>query len=235
MVDTILVPVELPDPEPIAPELVADLASLDIVVLGHYDLPEQTPSGAAREQFEAEATEQLEAIAAPFREAGASVRTRLVFGKDRPTAIDQIAIEEDCVAELDPAPTDGINRILVPLPIIAEFEHLPQFVELLCQGTDSVLTLFHVVEGDEQRARGEEIVTKTRAGLLAAGFDAADIETVVVDAENHDKEIIRVAGDHDAVVMYEAESQLGDRIFGTLPDRIREATGDPVIVVRRDY
>lgn len=235
MVDTILVPIELPDPEPIAPELVADLASLDVVVLGHYDLPEQTPSGAAREQFEAEATEQLDAVAAPFREAGASVRTRLVFGKDRPTAIDQIAIEEECVAELDPAPTDGINRILVPLPDVAEFEHLPQFVELLCQETESTVTLFHVVEGEEDRVEGEAIVRKTREGLLSAGFDAADIETAVVDAEDHDKEIIRVAGDHDAVVMYEAESQLGDRIFGTLPDRIREATGDPVIVVRRDF
>jgi nucleotide-binding universal stress UspA family protein len=35
--------------------------------------------------------------------------------------------------------------------------------------------------------------------------------------------------------MYDAASRLGDRIFGSLPDRIANETGDPVIVVRRDY
>ena len=43
MADTILVPVELPDPEPLSPVLVEDLSSLDIVLLGHFNLPEQTP------------------------------------------------------------------------------------------------------------------------------------------------------------------------------------------------
>jgi len=38
--------------------LIDDLSSLDVVVLGHYGLPEQTPVRSAREQFgdEAQAT-----------------------------------------------------------------------------------------------------------------------------------------------------------------------------------
>ena len=28
---------------------------------------------------------------------------------------------------------------------------------------------------------------------------------------------------------------LGDRVFGTLPDRIADETGDPVIVIKRDF
>lgn len=235
MADSVLVPFELPDPEPISSVLVEDLSSLDVVLLGHYDVPEQTPTALAREQFETGATEALEELAEPFRQAGASVRTRLVFGKNRAAAIDQIAIEEDCAAELDPALTESIARILVPIPDVAEFERLPRFVDILCENSTKEITLFHVVEGTEDRERGEEIVSKTRDGMVEAGFDPEHVNTRVNEADGHDDEIISVASEYDAVVMYEAESRLGDRIFGTLPDRIRDATGDPVIIVRRDY
>ncbi|SMO74933.1 universal stress protein [Halorubrum cibi] len=235
MTDTILVPVELPDPEPIAPVLVRDLASLDIVVLGHFAVPEQTPREAAREQFEGEAQATLDAIAEPFREASRSVRTRLVFGKDRATAIDRVMLEEDCAAELNPAPTEGIDRILVPIPAVAEFSRLPAFVNVLCEDSTREVTLFHVAEGGESRKRAESIVEETREGMIEAGLDADLVDTRVVEGEEHDEEILRLADEYDAVVMYQAESRLGDRIFGTLPDRIADRTGDPVIVVRRDY
>lgn len=235
MVDTILVPFELPDPEPLSPVLVGDLATLDVVLLGHYGLPEQTPADAAREQFEAESRATLEELAAPLREAGATVRTRLVFGKDRAAAIDQVAIEEDCAAELDPAPTDHVDRILVPIPDVAEFTRLPEFIRVLCEDSTQEITLFHVVEGEEAREQGERIVEETRAGLLDAGFDPELVDTRIVEGDEHDDEIVRVADEYDAVVMYEAEAGLADRIFGTLPDRIADETGDPVIIVRRDY
>jgi nucleotide-binding universal stress UspA family protein len=235
MVDTILVPFELPDPEPLSPVLVEDLSSLDVVVLGHYNLPEQTPRRAATEQFEEEAQQTVDELAQPFRDAGASVRTRLVFGKDRGAAIDQVAIEEDCAAELDPAPTEGIERILVPLPAVAEFSTLPEFIDVLCEDVTREITFFHVVEGEESRERGERIVSETRQGMIDAGFDPDALDTLIVEAEEHDTEIINVASEYDAVVMYEASSRLGDRIFGTLPDRIARESGDPVIIVRRDY
>lgn len=235
MVDTILVPFELPDPEPLSPVLVEDLSSLDVVVLGHFQLPEQTPASAAREQFAAEAQATLDELAEPFVEAGASVKTRLVFGKDRAAAIDQVAIEEDCAAELDPAPTDGIDRILVPIPDVAEFDRLPGFVDVLCEDSTQEITLFHVVEEEEQREQGERIVRVTREGMIQAGFDPQKVDTRLVEGTEHDDEILRVAAEYDAVVMYEPEPVLSDRIFGTLPDRIANETGDPVIIVQRDY
>lgn len=235
MVDTILVPFELPDPEPLSPVLVRDLSSLDIVILGHYAVPEQTPVEVAREQFEDSAMSTLETVAQPFVEAGASVTLRLVFGKDRGAAIDQVAIEEGCAAELDPAPTEGIERILVPIPDVAEFERLPAFVDVLTEDSTQEITLFHVVEGDERRDQGAAILEETRQGMLEAGFDEDRIDTLLVVGVEHDEEILSVAADYDAVVMYEAASRLGDRIFGTLPDRIAKETNDPVIVVRRDY
>ena len=235
MADTILVPLELPDPEPLSPVLIEDLASLNVVVLGHYDLPEQTPVRDAREQFGEAAQATLDEIAGAFADAGASVRTRLVFGKDRTAAIRQVATEEECAAELDPAPTEGIGRILVPLPDVAEFDRLPRFIRVLSEDGTQRITLFHVVEGEERRERGEAVVEETRERLIADGFDAGSVDTLVVEGDGHDEEILRVAADYDAVVMYEPESSLGDRVFGTLADRIADETGDPVIVVNRDY
>jgi nucleotide-binding universal stress UspA family protein len=235
MADTILVPLELPDPEPLSPLLIEDLSSLDVLVLGHYDLPEQTPASSAREQFGEAAQATLDEVAASFADAGASVRTRLVFGKDRAAAIRQVAVEEGCAAELDPAPTEGIARILVPLPDVAEFDRLPTFIRVLSEDSTQRITLFHVVEGEESRERGEAVVSETRERLIEDGFAADAVDTLVVEGDEHDEEILRVAADYDAVVMYEPASSLGDRVFGTLPDRIADETGDPVIVVDRDY
>jgi nucleotide-binding universal stress UspA family protein len=235
MVEKVLIPFELPDPEPLSEVLVEDFSTLDVVVMGHYGVPEQTPRDIAREQFEDEAQDTLNGIAARFAERGTKTKTRLVFGKERGESIDRIAIEEGCAAELDPAPTEGIERILVPLPDVAEFSRLPGFVRVLCEETTNEITLFHVVEGEEDRERGEEVVERTREGLLEEGFDPKEVDTLIVEGEEHDQEIIRVADGYDAVVMYEAESRRGDRIFGTLPDRIKKRTGDPVVIVRRDY
>lgn len=235
MVDTILVPFELPDPEPLSPVLISDLASLNIVLLGHFELPEQTPASAAREQFEDEAQETLEELAEPFRQAGASVKTRLVFGKDRGTAIDQIAVEEDCAAELNPAPTEGIERILVPIPAVTEFSRLPGFIDVLAEDSKQEISLFHVVEGGKDQEEGKEILRETRERMIEASLDPEEINTRLVEGAEHDDEILRVAAEYDAVVMYEAEPELRDRIFGTLSDRIANETGNPVIIVRRDY
>ena len=235
MTDIILVPFELPDHKALSPVLVNDLASLDVVVLGHFAVPEQTPVEAAREQFEAEAQTTLDEIADQFRDVGATARTRLVFGKQRAATIDRVMIEEDCAAELNPAPTDGIDRILVPIPAADNFDRLPRFVDILCEDSTREITLFHVAEGEESRDHAEEIVTETREEMLEAGFDADAVDTLVVEGDSHDSEILTVAADYDAVVMYEAQSGLSDHIFGSLPDRIGDETGDPVIVVRRDY
>ena len=235
MSDTILVPFELPDPEPIPSVLVAGLAPLDIVAMGHFQVPEQTPREMAREQFESEAQATLNEVAEPFREQGQSVRTRLVFGKDRQSAISSVMLEEECTAELDPAPTEGIERILVPIPDAAEVTRLPEFVRLLCEDRTVEITLLHVAEGEESIETADRIVTAARDGLIEAGLDAELVDTLTVAGESHDEEILRVAADYDAVVMYDAASRIRDRVFGTLPDRIANQTGDPVIVVRRDY
>lgn len=234
MTYTILVPFELPDTEPLSPVLVEALASLDVVVLGHFALPEQTPPDAARAEFGPEARASLETLAAPFEAAGATVTTRLVFGRNRGKTIDRVALEEGCDAELDPAPTSGIARVLVPLPDLTALGRLPDFVRILTAGGPEIVTLFHVVEGEESAEDGERLLIEARESMIDRGFDPKRLETAMVEADDHDEAILAKAPEYDAVVMDEAEPSLRERVFGTLADRIATQTGDPVIVVRRE-
>lgn len=235
MTHRLVVPFELPDPQPVSSVLVEALASLDIVVVGHYGLPEQTPPAVAREQFEAEAKEQLAAVAEPFEAAGASVTIRLVFGRDRGKAIDQIAIEENCDGELDPAPTDRVERILVPIPNTGNVDRLTSFVTVFAEGHDPSVTLLHVVEGEETDADGEAVVADGRERMVDHGIDPDTVDTRVVTDTDHDAVILDTAADYDAVVMGEATPKVADRIFGTLADKIVNQAGKPVVVVRRNH
>ena len=111
----VLVPFELPDADPVPPVLVETLAAIEVVALGHYGLPEQTPPSAGRDQFEADATAELDALATPFESAGVPVTTRLVFGKARHKTIDRVAVEERCDVILTPGRADAVGSLFVPL------------------------------------------------------------------------------------------------------------------------
>lgn len=233
----ILVPFELPDADPLSPVLVEDLAGMEIVALGHFNLPEQTPSEVARDQFGEEAQAELEDLVAPFREVGAEVTTRLVFGKDRSQTIDRITVEEECDAELDPAPTDHIERILVPIVDKENLDRMADFIAVLYEEVTNEVTLFHVVEdgSGEDVETAEEMLNGAREDLIGRGWDPEMVNVSCVSAEGHDEPILQMSEEYDAVVMEEGHPEdLHRRIFGTLPDRIASRTGDPVIVVRRN-
>jgi nucleotide-binding universal stress UspA family protein len=238
MAHRILVPFELPDAERLSPVLVEDLSTMEVVVLGHYGLPEQTPPDAGRAQFEDDARAELDDLAKPFEDAGALVTTRLVFGSDRAKTIDRVAIEENCDAELDPAPTEGVERILVPLVDTENLDRLEDFVGALYEESTKEVTLFHVAEqgeaGEEDPETVESMLHTARETMIADGWDPDLVDVSVVTSGSHDEAVLRTAADYDAVVMGEAEPSVPDRIFGTLPDRIAKQTGDPVIVVRRN-
>lgn len=241
MTHRVLVPFELPDATPLSPVLVDDLASMEVVVLGHFGLPEQTPTDAARAQFEDEARAEVDSLAAPFRETGSLVTTRIVYGKDRGKTIDRIAIEEDCDAELDPAPTDEIERILVPLVDPGNLDRLEDFILALYDEQTQEITLFHVAEQgadgseDEDPETVAEMLHTSRNKMIADGFDPDLVDVSVTVSDSHDEEILAKAAEYDAVVMGEAHPDgVREHIFGTLPDKIADRTGDPVIIVRRN-
>lgn len=231
---TILVDVELPEPKPIAPRLVAMMGSLKVILVGWYAVPDQTSPEQARDQFEGEAQAALDRVAEAFRDAGAEVQTRVVFTGDELDTIERISAEEDCDAVLIPEPLEHLERILVPIRGLHNARRIAHFVADLVQDGTTDVTLLHVLEQDEE----EETVQKDVLGTVAAmmkdeGIDAGLVRLRVEVADNPSDAIIDIAKDYDVVVIGETEPSVREVIFGSVSEQIAHETDAPVMVVRR--
>jgi nucleotide-binding universal stress UspA family protein len=227
----VLVPFELPDSDPISPAIVETLASTEVVALGHYGLPEQTPPWAARDQYEEQAQAELEELSRPFESAGMSVKTRLVFGKDRDKTINRVAVEEDCDVVLTPGRAETIERIAVPLRGEENVDRIISFVGELLAATDASVTLFHTSDASD-RLPGEEILANATDRIVEAGVDPDRISRQLSDDEDVGRSIVELGADFDLLVLGETEPSLRDRIFGTVPAQVTADTENPAFVIR---
>lgn len=231
MTHRVLVPFELPDADPVPQVLIETLGRMEVVVLGHYGLPEQTPASVARDQFEADARAELDDLARPFEDAGAAVTARLVFGKARAKTIDRVALEEDCDIILTPGRADAIDRLLVPLRGEKNFDRILSFVQELLAATGASVTLFHTSE-ESDRLPGEEILADATDWLIQAGVDADRIDQQLSGPGDPEPSIVNLEDRFDLLVLGETEPSLRNRIFGTIPAQVTTDTDDPVFVVR---
>ncbi|MCS3699301.1 nucleotide-binding universal stress UspA family protein [Salinibacter ruber] len=230
---SILVDVELPEPESLAPALIDALSPLRVVLLGWFSVPEQTSPAQARDQFGAEAEDTLGAAARQFEEAGAEVTTRLVFTGDELDTISRVSVEESCDAVLIPGPVEQLRRVLVPLRGIQNVREIAPFVADLCQDGTARVTLLHILEGDETTAASREDVLEPAAERMrSAGIGAGLLELNSVAADSPADTIVEWAGEHDLVVLGETQPSVREVLFGTMPEQIVEAVNVPIIVVR---
>lgn len=227
----VLVPFELPDAEPIPSVLVETLGAMEVVVLGHYGLPEQTPPSVARDQFEADASAELATLAKPFEEVGVTVTTRLVFGKARPKTIDRVAIEENCDVILTPGEAGAIERLFVPLRGEENFDRILSFVGDLLGTTDATVTLFHA-DHESDRQPGEQLLADATDRLVDAGIDPDRITEKLSAAGEASRSIVDLGEQFDLLVLGETEPSLQDRIFGRVPAQVTANTDDPAFVIR---
>lgn len=227
----VLCPFELLNADPVPPALVDMLTAVEVVVLGHYGLPEQTPPSVGRDQFEADAIAELEALDSPFESADISVTTRLVFGKARNKTIDRIALEENCDVILTPGQTAAVEQIVVPLRGKENFDRILSFVTELLTGTDSSVTLFHTGE-ESARQSGEKLLAAATDQLVGAGVDSDRVSRQLSSDEDTGRRIADLGDTFDLLVLGETEPSLRDRIFGTVPAQVTANVETPAFVVR---
>lgn len=227
----VLIPFELPDPDSVAPVVIEHLGDIDVVLLGHFQLPEQTPTAAGRDQFEAEAQAELDELAEDFADVGGSVTSRLVFGKARAKAIDRIALEEDCDVVLTPGHADAIDRILVPLRGEDNLDRIVSFVGELMEDTDASVTLYHAISEDD-RQPAKVILNHAFERLVDTGVDRNRIDFRISDDGDPREEIVSLGNEYDVLVLGETEPSLRERILGELPGQVTAETDDPTFVVR---
>lgn len=232
---SILVDVELPDPEPLSPTLFEVLSSLRVVLLGWFAVPEQTSPAQARDQFGNEAQTTLDAIAERFANVGAEVTTRLVFTGDEFDTISRISVGEDCDAVLIPGTVDNLRRVLVPLRGLENARRIAPFIADLCRDATATVTLLHVVEDDETKASSRETVLRPAADRMRDhGLDTSLLELDAVTADDPADAIVDRAAAYDLVVLGETKPSVREILFGTVPERIVTTTDVPVIVVRHE-
>lgn len=227
----VLVPFELPEADPLPAVLIEPLASMAVVVLGHYGLPEQTPPTAARDQFEPDALAELDRLARPFADRDVPVSTRLVFGKARDKTIDRVALEEDCDVILTPGRADAVERLFVPLRGAENLDRILSFVAELLAATDASVTLFHTGTASD-RVPGAELLADAADRLEAAGIDPDRIDRELAEDEDASRSIADLGASFDLLVLGETEPSLRDRIFGTVPAQVTAGTDTPAFIVR---
>lgn len=237
---SVLVTVDVPDPEQISPLLIEMLEPLRVCLLGTYVVPEQTAPEQAREQFESETSASLEEVAAVFDGAGVEVESQLVFVPDRLEAAERTAVEQDCHAVLLVKPVYSLKRILAavrPGPMDTRILHV---LGDLLRGTDYSATLLYVAPEDEEEGGEDGRTSRREMRLLERelveqeGVDADRIATRVAVGDDPEPVVEEAARDHDVVLIGETKPSVEEKIFGSFSRRLADDTDRPVLVVRRE-
>lgn len=229
---TILVPVDVSDPSTPSQALVTLVGPLHVVLLGYYQVPDQSAPEQLREEYEDEASANLEGVAESFETEGAEVDAVIVFTRDRQTSIDRIASEYECDAVFVPGTIEQVGRVLVPLRGDPNLERIVMFVGRLIRGSDIEVTLYHAVTPGEDPTESEFILRGAADRMSEESIDRDRITWEQSETESPVSEIVSLAEEHDVVVIGETEPSLRERILGDVPTRIIDQTGRPVFVIR---
>lgn len=232
---SVLVPLRVVEGESI-PEGVVDLLSgANVVLLGYHELPEQTPPGQARMEYEESATRALEDFAGAFREHGATVDVHLAFTHDADQTIDRIAREEGCLAILVPNPVVEMTDLLVAVRGIVDVARIARVAGPIAAASHLDVTILHVQppDADLDDVQTTALLERTRDALTEYGVSTNRIETRTEVADRPILAIADVAGEFDAVVIGESEPTLLNRLFGPASERVADRFLGPVLVVRR--
>jgi len=228
---SVLVPVAVLQGEALSEALVDRLSSAEVILLGYHELPEQTATEQAHDQFNEQLQQKLDEYVDLFEGYGGTVTPRTVFTHDAPDTFERIAIEEDIGAILIPNAAPAVDRLLVPIRGPVNLGPILTMTAALGDD-DAEIALFHAAPGEDTRADGEQLLSSAADQLERAGLDADRISQQVVVTESPLRAISEAATDAGLVVIGEQEPSVVDRIFGDAADRIAEASASPVVVVR---
>jgi len=225
---TILVPVDVSEPEPPALEVLDVLRPFEVVLLGYFPVPDQAEPALIKHEYEAEAAERLDEICADRSD----VTEVLVFTHDREATIDRVADEYGCDAVLTGGDTDRIDRILVPIRGEANLERIVSVVAGLLGRSDATATFFHSVAEDGEPSRGEFLLRGTVERLTEYGIEEDRVGWELAEGGEPHRDIVALSDGYDIVVLGETEPSLRERIIGDVLSRIIDGIEVPALIVR---
>lgn len=228
-----LIPIEILEGEALSEPLIDLLSPLEVIVLGYHEIPDQTASEQARDQYGERAEEKLASIADRFRERDCEIETRLSFTHDSFGTIEQLATEIDRVAIVIPHQMDAIEDVLVPVRGDINAEAIASTVGTIVAPTTATVTVYNIAQSESAVEEGRRMIETVYDQLVEYGVPETDINMTVDRTDNVLESLIDMANDHDVVVMGEDEPGIMDRIFSGTSDKVAKRSLVPVIVVRR--
>lgn len=229
----ILIPVDATALGEPSPGIIDLFGTHSLVILGIYEVPDQSATDQVRAQFGEEITADIKTLAARFTDRGATVESTVVFTHDRRKSIERVAAEEDVDAVLAAGPLDTeLERVLVPLRGDDNLERIVAFLGTLMRESDASVTLFNVADSDEEASRAEFILRGARDRLVEDGIESERIEWTQERDFSPSEGILQAAEAYDLLVVGETEPSLRERLLGDVTNRIVAESPRPVLVVR---
>lgn len=225
---TILVPVDVSEPDPPTLGVLDLLRPFEVVLLGYFPVPDQAEPALIKAEYESEATARLDDIADGRR----SVTEVLVFTHDREATIDRVADQYGCDAVLTAGDTGDIDRVLVPLRGDANLERIVSVVAGLLQGTDATVTFFHSLGDDVEPSQAEFLLRGTIERLTEYGIEEDWADWRLSEGGDAHDDIIDIGSTYDIVVLGETEPSLRERIIGDVLSGIIDEIEVPTLIVR---
>lgn len=225
----ILVPVEILEGEDVPEALLAALSPLPVTILGYHVLPEQTPPGQAKLQFEERAQNLLAGIESIAEAAGCSAETRLVFTHEEAQTFRRVAAETGSDAILVPNPAPRVEDVLVSLRGEDDPERVADVVAAFAADDEFGITLLYA----DQESDDESSLDRARQTLVDGGVAPGRITGRRLEVDAPVRAIGDVAGTFDLVVVGEQAPSLREFVFGDDERRIADRSLGPVLVVRR--
>lgn len=228
---TIVIPVEFPDPDPLPSTFIDAFTSCEVVLLGLNEV-EEDATQEERHRREIEANHVLYSLAAQFVRSGETADVELVTGEDLNDAPTRIAEQRDADAVMIPKPITTLGRILVPIRDEKFARPITDFLTGLNLDVLHHTTLFHVAETEDDVEAGERLLSDVRDRLVEAGHPELRVDSEVVVSDDPPFEIRETARSYDLVVMGETQDPSFSSVFGDAYQRVADETDHPVIVVR---
>ena len=228
---TVLIPVEFPDPDPLPSTFVDGLTNCKVILLGVYDLDTEL-SADERQRREVEAYQVLYTLAADFVREGETAEVELVAGEDVADAPTTVAEDRDVDALLVPNPITTLGHVLVAVRDETFVQPVTDFVCALNQETLLHTDLLHVADSETDVEAGERLLSDIKGRLVDEGYSRTGIDSEVVVDDDPAFAISQAASDNDLIVVGETQEPGVERVFGKTYESIAERTERPIIVVR---
>lgn len=233
----VLIPIDVSQPLSLGGTLIETLPLANAVLLGYWRIPDQTQSDQARDQFEVEAQQRLQAVAKRFTDQGVELQTQLVFISDRNQSIDTATNKYGCQSVLIPgreSPPSGTTRGTVLLKPNTDLDQIVTTLEALFAESDVELYLFHAVESKNEHLHDatEYMLRGVADRLSELGISRDRVEWEQSTEGTPMESILSHVADFDFVVMGESTPTLRARIFGTIQSKLANETEKPLLTIR---